>query len=252
MKKVSIITASYNSEATIKETIESVNIQTYPNIEHIFIDGSSTDKTLSIINSKSKRKKLVISEKDNGIYDAMNKGIELASGDIIGILNSDDIYANKNIISKIIAEFNLKNVDSLFGDLIYTKTNDLKYITRFWKSGNFKKNKFLFGWMPPHPTFFVKKSIYLKFGLFNLSFETASDYELMLRLLYKENISTTYMSEVLVKMRSGGKSNKSLYSWLKGNMEDRKAWKINGLRPYFFTLFLKPLRKITQFVKDQK
>ena len=245
--KISIITVCYNSAVTIYDTINSVNTQTHPNIEHIFIDGLSRDDTLNIINSNAQRNPIVISENDNGLYDAMNKGILLATGDIIGILNSDDIYENKNIISNIMNQIELCKVDSAYGDLIYTKSDDLNYIIRYWKSGNFNKKKFLFGWMPPHPTFFVKREIYIKHGLFNLKLKSSADYEIMLRFLYKKNISTIYLNEVLVKMRIGGKSNSSLISRLKANREDRLAWKLNGLKSQGITFLFKPLRKILQY-----
>ena len=246
--KISIITVSYNSSNTIYDTINSINMQTYPNIEHIFVDGLSNDDTLNIINSNAQRNPIIISEEDNGLYDAMNKGISIATGDVIGILNSDDVYSNKNIISNIIKQIELCKVDSVYGDLIYTKPNDLNRIKRYWKSGDFNKNKFLFGWMPPHPTFFVKREIYLKHGLFNLTLKSAADYEIMLRFLFKKNISTAYLNEVVVKMRSGGKSNQNLVSRLKGNKEDRLAWRLNNLKPLFVTLIFKPLRKVLQFL----
>ena len=245
--KISIITVCYNSSKTIYDTINSINIQSYPNIEHIFVDGLSNDNTLKIINSNAQRNPIIISEKDNGLYDAMNKGISIATGDLIGILNSDDVYSNKNIISNIIKQIELFRADSVYGDLIYTKPDDLNQIKRFWKSGAFNKNKFLFGWMPPHPAFFVKREIYLKYGMFNLNLKSAADYEIMLRFLFKENISTTYLNEVLVKMRSGGRSNQNLISRLQGNKEDRLAWQLNDLKPLFLTLVFKPLRKILQF-----
>ena len=245
--KISIITVCYNSSKTIYDTIDSINKQTYLNIEHIFVDGLSSDDTINIINSTAKRNPVVISESDDGLYDAMNKGILLATGDIIGILNSDDIYANKNIISNIIQQIELFKADSAYGDLIYTKADDLNHIIRYWKSSDFNKKKFLLGWMPPHPTFFVKREIYIKHGLFNLKLKSAADYEIMLRFLYKKNISTIYLNEILVKMRVGGKSNNSLISRLEGNREDRLAWKLNGLRSSLITFIFKPLRKIPQF-----
>ena len=250
--KISIITVCYNSSKTIGDTIKSVNNQTYPNIEHIFVDGLSSDDTINIINSNAKRNPIVISDSDNGLYDAMNKGILLATGDIIGILNSDDIYANKNVISNINKQIKLFKVDSAYGDLVYTKSDDLNKTIRYWKSGDFSKKKFLYGWMPPHPTFFVKREIYTKHGFFNLKLKSAADYEIMLRLLYKKNISTTYLNEILVKMRAGGKSNNSLISRLKGNQEDRLAWKLNGLKSLHLTFILKPLRKILQFLIKPK
>ena len=250
MKKdilISIITVCYNSAKTIEKTFQSIQKQTYKNIEYIVIDGNSTDNTLDIISKYNNIITKNISERDNGLYDAMNKGILLATGDIIGILNSDDIYANKNVISNINKQIKLFKVDSAYGDLVYTKSDDLNKTIRYWKSGDFSKKKFLYGWMPPHPTFFVKREIYIKHGFFNLKLKSAADYEIMLRLLYKKNISTTYLNEILVKMRVGGKSNNSLISRLKGNREDRLAWKLNDLKSLRITFIFKPLRKILQF-----
>lgn len=245
--KVSIITACFNSAETIASTIASVKSQDFPDIEHIIIDGNSSDSTLEII-QHSGANCVIHSEKDNGIYDAMNKGIILSTGDIVGILNSDDFYANSSIISKVVELFKQKNCDAVYGDLVYVDANDTNRVTRKWISGNFSKQKFLYGWMPPHPTFFVKKEVYLKYGLFNLNVYTAADYELMLRLLFKFNIKVAYLQEILVKMRAGGASNISLKNRFLANKGDRMAWKINNLKPFWFTLVFKPLRKILQFI----
>lgn len=245
--KVSIITVCFNSASTIASTIQSVKSQDFNNIEHLIIDGKSTDNTLEIVKLNSINC-VIHSEKDDGMYDAMNKGIMLSTGDIIGILNSDDFYANSSIISKVVNLFQHENCDAVYGDLVYVDANDTARITRKWVSGKFDKRNFLFGWMPPHPTFFVKREVYLKYGLFNLYVYTAADYELMLRLLYKFNIKVAYLQEILVKMRSGGASNISFTNRFLANKGDRMAWKINGLKPYWFTLIIKPLRKVVQFI----
>ena len=244
---VSIITATYNSQANIASNLSSIKEQTYSFIEHIIIDGASNDNTLEIIKDESPSAK-IFSEKDNGIYDAMNKGISLANGDIIGILNSDDLYMNESIIEKVVKLFEQENCDAVYGDLIYVDANDTSKIKRRWKAGSFKKNDFLYGWMPPHPTFFVKKEVYEKYGTFNLSVFTAADYELMLRFVYKYGIKVAYLQEIMVKMRTGGASNESIGNRLLANKGDRMAWKINDLKPFWFTLIAKPLRKITQFI----
>ena len=244
---VSIITATYNSKATITSNLSSIKEQTHPFIEHIIIDGASNDNTLAIIKDQSPSAK-IFSEKDNGIYDAMNKGISLANGDIIGILNSDDLYMNNSIIEKVVKLFEQENCDAVYGDLIYVDANDTSKIKRRWKAGSFIKNDFLYGWMPPHPTFFVKKEVYEKYGNFNLSVFTAADYELMLRFVYKYGIKVAYLQEIMVKMRTGGASNESIANRLLANKGDRMAWKINDLKPFWFTLMAKPLRKITQFI----
>lgn len=247
MLKFSIITVSYNSAKTIEQTILSVINQKYPFIEYIIIDGASQDETLSIIEKYQPKISIVVSEKDNGIYHAMNKGISLATGDVIGILNSDDFYSDENVLNDVATQFEHGKADAIYADLQYVDAEDTRKIVRFWKSGKYKPGDFLFGWMPPHPTFFVKKEIYNKYGLFNLDFRSSADYELMLRFIHKHQISINYLPRVIVKMRVGGQSNVSTQNRIKANLEDRKAWEINGLKPYFFTLFLKPIRKINQF-----
>ncbi len=244
---VSIITATYNSAATVEETMRSVSEQDYPFIEHIIVDGQSHDHTLQIVNGFS-HTALVVCEEDTGIYDAMNKGIRASRGDIVGILNSDDIYAHREVISRVVDAFQDENVQACYADLQYMQAKDPSRVTRTWKSGNFQRDSFYWGWMPPHPTFFVRKSVYERVGLFDTSLRSAADYEMMLRILLKNEMAARYIPEVIVKMRTGGMSNSSLISRLRANMEDRKAWRMNGLHPYFFTLYLKPLRKITQFL----
>lgn len=244
--KVSLITATYNSAKTIADTLRSVQQQTYPHIEHIIVDGLSTDETLNIVQTFSHLHR-VVSEKDKGIYDAMNKGIELASGEVIGIINSDDFYIHASVIEKIIAVFNDENCDAVYADLIYVDTHDVNKIKRKWVSGKVKSNSFLYGWMPPHPTFFVRKSVYENFGKFNLNLGSAADYELMLRFIHKHKIKIGYLPEVILKMRTGGISNQSVQNRVSANQNDRLAWKVNNMKPYWFTLYLKPLRKVSQF-----
>lgn len=244
--KISIITITYNSSSTLAETINSVINQSYKNIEYIIIDGGSSDNTIPIIKSYENKITTFISEKDNGIYDALNKGILLATGDVIGILHSDDFYTNTNVIQNVVNKLEQTNADALYADLFYVDKNNTSKIHRKWKSGNYSLEKFLNGWMPPHPTFFVKKTIYEKYGSFNLSLNSSADYELMLRFIYKEKIKVAYLPEFIIKMRLGGKSNVSLKNRIIANKEDRKAWRINNLKPYFFTLYIKPIRKIVQ------
>ena len=247
--KISIITIAYNSEETIEDTILSVINQTYNDIEYIVVDGGSTDKTLEIIEKYKNQIDIVISEPDKGIYDAMNKGVRTANGELVGILNSDDFYANSSVIENI--SKNIKGYDSIYADLVYVDRVDTNKIIRYWKSGVYKKGAFLKGWMPPHPTFFLRKKIYDRFGTYNLALKSAADYELMLRVLHKENISTTYYPEIITKMRVGGQSNASISNRLKANKEDREAWEINQIDPKFYSLYLKPLRKISQFIRKK-
>jgi glycosyltransferase len=246
--KVSIITATFNSASSIRDTLESIRNQSYPDIEHIIIDGGSSDDTLQIIAGYPHVSK-IISEKDQGIYDAMNKGIAQASGDIIGILNSDDFYAHHNIIADTLKKIESENADLLYADLEYVDKIKTNKVIRLWKSGKYSEKSFLMGWMPPHPTFFVKKQVYENYGNFNLQLKTSADYEIMLRFMHKYKLKTAYLPQVIVKMRMGGASNKSLRHRLQANREDRLAWQINGLTPYPFTFLFKPMRKIFQFVK---
>ena len=248
--RISIITVCYNSEKYIRSAIESILGQTYENIEYIVVDGHSTDGTLDIIKEyepKFNGRMHWISEPDKGIYDAMNKGIAMASGDIVGILNSDDIYANVDVIADIVRNFTAQKCDAIYGDLIYVDAKNMTKIKRYWKAGQYKPRSFKYGWMPPHPTFFVKKEIYNTYGSFKTDFKSAADYEFMLRTIYKIKITLIYIPRVLVAMRTGGTSNVSLYNRYRGNREDRKAWRVNQLKPYFFTLMLKPVRKIPQY-----
>jgi glycosyltransferase len=244
--KVSIITATYNSDKTIVDTLNSIKKQSYTNIEHIIIDGVSRDNTIELVKATNPNC-IIYQEKDDGIYDAMNKGIKKATGEIIGILNSDDFYPNEYVIEKVVALFNSESCEATYGDLIYIDTEDISKIKRLWISGYYDHKNFLKGWMPPHPTFFVKKSVYERYGLFNISLWGAADYELMLRFLFKNKISVGYLPDVVVHMRTGGQSNTSFKNRVRANIEDRKAWKINGLKPKWYTLYLKPLNKISQF-----
>jgi len=247
--KVSIVTVCFNSEDTIETTIRSVLDQDYGNIEYIIVDGRSTDKTISIIEKYKSRIAKFISEKDEGIYFAINKGINQATGDVIGILHADDFYADEKIISQVVKEFSEKKSDSVYGDLEYVSRDNPQKIFRSWKAGPYDSKLFLKGWMPPHPAFFVKRKCYDQFGLFNTAFSISADYELMLRLLYKHKITSSYIHKVLVKMRTGGKSNVTIKNRIKANQEDRLAWKINGLKPGKMTTILKPLSKLNQFFR---
>ena len=214
----------------------------------MIIDGGSIDDTLRLIEPYQSENCHVISGPDNGMYDAMNKGICMASGDIIGILNADDFYADTDVLAKVADIFQDDSIDACYADLQYVDRYNVKRVVRHWRAGLFERKRFLWGWMPPHPTFFVRRSVYAKYGNFNLNLGSAADYELMLRFLLKLNISTAYIPEVLVKMRTGGKSNASLKNRLMANWFDRMAWKVNGLKPYPWTLTMKPLRKIGQYL----
>lgn len=260
---ISIITATYNAAETLAGNLACVQSQLTP-VEHLLIDGGSTDGTLDLIKAYCPENSPLtryISEPDNGIYDAMNKGIDLATGEIIGVLNADDFYTSSDVLSKVARVFENPKVEACYGDLIYVSEGQgaecsaldveesaQKFkIVRYWKSGSFQPNKFYWGWMPPHPTFFVRRSVYEKYGLFSLEQGSAADYEIMLRFLLKHQVETAYIPEVLVNMRVGGVSNDSVGNRVKANRNDRKAWEVNGLRPYLWTLWMKPLRKIPQW-----
>ncbi len=246
--KISIITVSFNSASTIEDTLKSVISQDYKNIEYIIIDGGSTDGTLDIIDQYKNNIKTIVSEPDKGIYDAMNKGIELSSGDVVGILNSDDIYENNKVLSLVNDAFTI-NVDAVYGDIEYVDRLNLKKRLRLWKAGEFKSNSFKWGWMPPHPGFFIKKSKYNEFGTYQLDLGSSADYELMLRMIAKRKIKLKYIPEIITKMRMGGVSNKSVKNRVQANKNDRLAWKVNDLKPFWFTIWLKPIRKIGQFIR---
>ncbi len=244
--KVSIVTVTYNSGKTVLDTLRSVRNQSYTNIEHVVVDGRSQDDTLAIV-KQFQHNGVLVSEKDNGIYDAMNKGIGLAKGDIIGILNSDDYLADDSVIERIVKTFAETNCDAVYGDLLYVHQTNTQQVTRKWVAGKFSRKKFLRGWMPPHPTFYVRRSLYEKYGLFNVQLKSSADYDLLLRFLFVNQVKVEYMPGVLIHMRTGGQSTKSLINRLKAHREDYKAWKLNELRPNWYTLLLKPLRKVSQF-----
>ncbi len=246
---VSIITTVFNNKETIEDTIKSVLSQRYPNIEYIVIDGGSTDGTVDIISKYKDRISKFVSEKDRGIYDGLNKGIKMAGGEIIGILHSDDVYADNKVIEKVVTEMTGRNLDVCWGDLVYVSRNNQEKVIRYWKSSEYKEGKFKRGWMPPHPTLFIKRYIYERYGRFNLDFPIAADYELILRFLEKCKVKSCYIPQTLVKMRIGGESNKNIKNIIKANIECYRAWKINGLKINPLKILLKPLLKIPQYFK---
>ena len=244
--KISIITATYNNEKTIEQAILSVLAQTYKDIEYIIIDGNSMDSTLQIVNKYRGQIAQIISEADKGMYDALNKGIMKASGDVIGFLHADDFYPENTIIEKVEHSLKVYGTQSVYGDLDYVAQEDTGKIIRKWKSGEFRFEKLKKGWMPPHPTFFVLRDVYWKFGFFNLNYQISADYDLMLRFLGKHKISTAYLPEVLVKMRWGGKSNRSIKNIIIKSKEDYMALKRNKVGG-LYSLFMKNFRKVGQF-----
>jgi glycosyltransferase involved in cell wall biosynthesis len=235
--KISVITVCHNAARTINDTHDSIRRQTYSDIEHILVDGGSTDGTLDIIGSYQDSSVTLISEPDAGIYDAMNKGIGLAGGEVVGILNADDVYANEHILEKIAEVFGNPAIEACYGDLVYVKNLDLHRIVRYWSAGPYAVGSFARGWCPPHPTFFVRKEVYDRHGCFDLHFGLAADFELMLRFLEKKRINTAYLPEIIVRMRLGGATNNSLRNILVQNKEIIMAFKKNQIYlsiPEFF------------------
>lgn len=247
--KISIITVCYNSAATIERTIKSVLAQKNVDLEYLIIDGNSSDNTVQIAESFKSRfaeKNIsyqIKSEPDNGIYDAMNKGILLASGDIIGILNSDDWYADDTVLSCVADGFWKNQTETLYGNLLYVK-NGKPY--RYWRSGKF--HTFRHGWMPPHPSFFVTSEAYKKYGTYRLDCGVNADYEFLLRVLEKEKATTCWIDRVFVNMSAGGTSDNGIKSRVQGVIDNKIAWKVNGMTPPFYTVYWKKIRKIPQFI----
>jgi glycosyltransferase len=246
--KISIITSVYNNKETISEAIESVLSQTYDNIEYIVVDGASTDGTVDIIQRYADKITTFVSEPDKGIYDGLNKGVALATGEVVGFLHSDDLFEDENVVVKIAEAFKTNGTESIYGDLTYVTKEDTSKVVRYWKSGQFTYKKLKRGWMPPHPTFYVKREVYEKYGAFDISFKIAADYDSILRFLGWEKISTHYIPEVLVKMRIGGASNKSLKNLIQKSREDLKAMKNNGVG-HIGSLFVKNVSKVPQFFR---
>ncbi|WP_122094950.1 glycosyltransferase family 2 protein [Rahnella sp. Larv3_ips] len=246
--KVTIITATFNSSKTIQDTILSLESQTYNNIEYIIVDGDSKDNTLEIINEYSTRVSTVICEPDKGIYDALNKGISAATGDVIGFLHSDDILAYPDAITDIVSKFSEGNFDAVYADLEYVSQDNTNHVVRKWKSGDYNVNKLKYGWMPPHPSFYMKRSRYIEWGVFNLNYKISADYDSLLRYLWVHKAKAVYLPRVLTKMRVGGISNRSLKNIIQKSREDVNVIKMNGLF-WPIALLFKNLSKLPQFIK---
>jgi glycosyltransferase len=248
--KISIVTVAYNAEATIAAAVASVVGQRQDGfeLEYIIVDGASTDGTLAALDPHRDGIARVISEPDRGLYDAMNKGVAAATGDFIGILNADDAYAHDGVLAAVAARLVETGADALYGDLDYVAEGGSGRVVRRWRSGAMGPRSFLRGWMPPHPTFFLARSVYVQHGVYSLDLRSAADYELMLRMLHKHRVRAAYLPDVLVKMQTGGMSNASWGNRLRANREDRTAWRKNGLRPMPWTLVMKPLRKLGQWM----
>lgn len=247
--KLSIITVVFNNKETIEDAINSVINQTYNDIEYIIIDGKSTDGTKLIIDKYSNQISKIVSERDNGIYDAMNKGLNLATGDVIGILNSDDLYQDSNVLSDVMRYFNEDfSLDAVYGDLDYVKRDNVDLVVRKWKSLAYYGNFFENGNVPPHTSLFIKRDVYKKAGNFNLTLKLAADYEFMLRIFKKHTITSRYISRKIVRMRLGGSTNKSVKNIIQGNREILQSWKINNLKVPFRLVPLRIFKRLVQFL----
>jgi glycosyltransferase involved in cell wall biosynthesis len=247
--KISIITVVYNNEKTIQDAMQSVLGQTYKNIEYVIIDGNSKDNTVNLINEYKDQLGYFISEKDNGLYDAMNKGIKACTGDVIGILNSDDLYQDLDVLATVMEQFkNDPELDILYGDLVYVKSDDTHKVVRNWKSKSYYNNFFENANVPPHPSLFVRRKVYKEAGLFDLQYKLAADYELMLRMFKKHHFKSKYINRLIIKMRLGGATNQSFTNIVSQNKEILKAWKNNGLKAPFYLMPLRIFKRLLQFI----
>jgi len=249
--KISVITAVYNARETVAEAIESVLSQDYADVELVVIDGASTDGTKELLELYRDRIGVFISEPDHGIYDALNKGIQHATGDVVGFLHADDLFADSAVLSTVAAAFSDTNVDAVYGDLEYVSKAEPDKVVRYWNSGTFSLSKLKHGWMPPHPTFYVRRSVYEKQGSFDTSFSIAADYDCMLRFLGRVKVKVSYIPQVMVKMRLGGASNRSLANIIRKSKEDYRALHHNGVGG-LWALFWKNLSKLPQFFKHNR
>ncbi len=241
LMKISVVTVCFNSAPHIADALRSVDAQTWPDIEHIVVDGASRDETLQVVASFPQPWRHVVSESDAGIYDAMNKGIRLATGEVVAFINSDDFYASPLVLAHVASVFQDPSVDGCYGDLCYVKQDDVTTTVRYWRSSPHKYGEFAKGWVPPHPTLFLRRTVFERFGMFNLQYAIAADFELMARLLEVKRIKTVYLPEVLVKMRLGGTTNRSLSNIFKQNREIWHALVALGLRPGLPALVLNKL-----------
>jgi glycosyltransferase involved in cell wall biosynthesis len=244
--KISVVTIVYNAQDTIERCIESVISQNYSNVEYIIIDGGSTDNSLQIINQYRSHIKVLVSERDQGIYDAMNKGIRLATGEVVGMLNADDFFAGQEVISAVGQAFSNSDAGIVYGNLDYINSADK--VIRKWKSHTCGKNSFQWGFMPPHPTFYCKRDLFEKYGFYRLEYGSAGDYELMVRFMHKWKVRSLHLNNVMVKMQVGGVSNSNLINRVKAWWFDLKAMRENNVFLPVLAIVLKPMRKIFQFL----
>ena len=249
--RISVITAVYNRADKIVSAIESVGSQTYEFVEHVIVDGQSTDGTSQIIERELANSQIIkyICESDDGIYDAINKGISNATGDIVALLHSDDVFSDKYVLERIASAFEDQSIDSVYGDLVYVDADNLDRVRRYWKSGGYSKRKFRYGWMPPHPTVCVRRDCFDKVGLYRTDFGSGADYELLVRMMCKFDIKVYYIPHVLTRMRVGGVSNATMRNRMDANRSDKVAWTKNQLPAPLGLRILKPIRKIPQYFR---
>jgi len=246
MIKISVVTAVYNRKQTIGQALDSVLSQSYPVVESVVIDGASTDGTLDVLETYRSRVGVLISERDQGIYDALNKGIQHATGDVLGFMHADDVFQNSEVLSKIADVFQDSSIDAVYGDLVYVQHGDITKVIRYWKSGFYDADTLRRGWMPPHPTFYVRRSVYERLGGFDTRYRIAADYDTVLRFLAVNRIRAAYIPEVLVRMRAGGISNSSLKNILCKSREDLDVLRRNKVGGGS-ALFMKNFSKLGQF-----
>jgi glycosyltransferase involved in cell wall biosynthesis len=245
--KVSLITVCRNVAPVIAETLDSVLGQTHPDIEVIVIDGASTDGTHAILERYRSRLAVLVSEPDHGIYDAMNKGLRHATGDIIGFVNAGDLLMTPQVISQVVEAFRTSGAEAVYGDIIMVDEADTTKVKRIWKSGGYERTNFTRGWMPPHVATFIRKSVYDRVGHFNTHLRIAADYEILFRFLYKHRIPTIHLPEILVRFRLGGMSNGSVRHVLRANTEVRRSWRLNGTQAPPLLVTRKLWSKVMQF-----
>ena len=246
--KISLITVTYNSDATFQDTINSVSSQNHPDIEYVVVDGASKDNTLNIIKTNENKISKWMSEPDMGIYDAMNKGLKMVTGEVVGIINSDDFYHNNTIISSVAKAFEDENVDAVFGDLVFVDPNNLSKVVRTYSSKNWYPEKFARGFMPAHPTFFVRRKYYEQFGLFKTDYKIAADYELLIRFLYVNRLRYKYLPLTMVTMRKGGVSSNGIKSNIILNDEIIRGCRENGIKTNVFKVYMKYFFKVFELM----
>jgi len=244
---ISVICAVYNRQHVVADALESILGQSYPAVETVVIDGMSTDRTPEVVQQFGDRIDVSVREKDDGIYDALNKGIRHASGNVIGFLHADDMLADSEVLADVGRIFEDQSVDAVYGELLYVAEDDISRIVRYWDERPYRAQRFRLGWMPPHPTVYLRREVYEQFGDFRTDLGTAADYELMVRLMVKHQIRVKFLPRVMVKMRVGGKSNASLANRRKANLADANAWRVNDLPPPPLLRLTKPLRKLPQY-----